>query len=169
MPQAIAAQLVAWGVSQAVASIAAYAVTTAATYFASGLLRGGPPKPDASEREHKSPTPPRIHVLGARRVFWSAMLYTNTSDSETVDVGAFCDGPINAVLQPYLNDDKVTISGGYVQPLSDGSYDDNKCWRAITSVPIRTPLMQPWSAACRAGQATIAATALSPVISSRPV
>jgi hypothetical protein len=126
MPQAIAAQLVAWGVSQAVASIAAYAVTTAATYFASGLLRGGPPKPDASEREHKSPTPPRIHVLGARRVFWSAMLYTNTSDSETVDVGAFCEGPINAVLQPYLNDDKVTISGGYVQPLSDGSYDDNK-------------------------------------------
>jgi hypothetical protein len=126
VPQALIPVFAKLGFSTLAATIAAHAVTLAATYFVSGLLRGGPPKPDASEREVKSPKPPRIHVLGARRVHWSLMLFTNTSDSETVDLGAFCEGPINAVRQVWLNDDKVTISGGYVQALTDGSYGDNR-------------------------------------------
>jgi hypothetical protein len=54
------------------------------------------------------------------------MLFTNTTDSETVDVWAHCEGPVNAVTGVYLNDDPITITGGFVQELSDGSYGDDK-------------------------------------------
>lgn len=93
---------------------------------AESLIRGGPPKPDTAERAIKSPKPPRVHILGKRRAQGASMLFTNTSDSETVDVWAYCEGPVNSVGQVYLNDDKVTISGGVVQALSDGSYKDGK-------------------------------------------
>lgn len=126
MPQALIPVLTKVIGSKLIATIAAYAITVTTSYFVSGLLRGGPPKPDASEREVKSPKPPRIHVLGERRVYGSSMLFVNTSDSETVDVWAFCEGPIHAVLQPYLNDDQITVSGGVVQAVSDGSYGDGK-------------------------------------------
>lgn len=109
-----------------VGTVAATAIVAVGTYFVSDLLRGGPPKPDAAERSIKSPKPARVHVLGTRRVHGSSMLFLNTSDSETVDVWAFCEGPVNAVTRVYINDDRVTLSGGRVQALSDGSYGDNK-------------------------------------------
>jgi hypothetical protein len=122
VPQALVPVLASIGIKGFAATEISTAIVTAGTYFVSGLLRGGPPKPDSAEREVKSPKPARVHVLGERRVFGNSMLFTNTSDSETADVWAFCEGPVNAVVQAYLNDDKVTISGGVVQPLSDGSY-----------------------------------------------
>lgn len=136
MPQVIAGQLVALGLSKLVATVAAYAITAVATSFVSGLLQGGPPKADASERENRGPKPPRIHVLGARRAHGSSMLFTNTTESETVDVWAYCEGPINAVVQVYLNDDKVTIAGGFIQALSDGSYANNTVLAGYNLGPI---------------------------------
>lgn len=108
------------------ATLLVTAATAVATQFVSSLLTGGPPKTDATERELKSAKPPRIHILGRRRSHGNSMLFTNTSDSETVDVWAYCEGPVSGVAQVYLNDDKVTISGGVVQPLSDGSYSGSR-------------------------------------------
>lgn len=92
------------------------------------LLGIGPgrPKVPASERPIKTPTPARVHVLGKRRVHPAQMLFVNTSDSETVDVWAYCEGPVNAVTQVYLNDDPATIVGGVVQELDDEAYGDDK-------------------------------------------
>jgi len=127
MPQALVGVIVKLGVSKLVATIAANVIVAAATTAITSLLfKPSVPKPDASERELKSPTPPRIYVLGKRRVFGSSMLFVNTTDSETVDVWAYCEGPIHAVAQVYLNDDPVTITAGSVQPLPDESYAGNK-------------------------------------------
>jgi hypothetical protein len=126
MPQALVPVLTKIGVGTLAAKIISTAVYIAGTYFVSDLLRGGPPKPDAAERSLKSPKPARVHILGRRRSHGAWMLFTNTSDSETVDVWAYCEGPISAVVLVYLNDDKVTIAGGVVQGISDGSYGDGK-------------------------------------------
>ncbi|MET0363425.1 MAG: hypothetical protein ABW169_02110, partial [Sphingobium sp.] len=127
MPQALAAVIVKIGVSKLVATIAANVIVAAATTAITSLLfKPSMPKPDTSERELKSPTPPRIYVLGKRRAFGSSMLFVNTTDSETVDVWAYCEGPVHAVNKAYLNDDPVTLTGGVVMPLPDGSYGGGK-------------------------------------------
>jgi hypothetical protein len=87
MPQAIIPVLGSIGIKGLAAAVAAHAITIAATYFVSGLLRGGPPKPDASEREVKSPKPARVIVLGERRVHGSTALPL-TCDGR-IDVASF--------------------------------------------------------------------------------
>lgn len=127
MPQALAGVIVKLGVSKLVATIAANVIVAAATTAITSLLfKPSVPKPDTSERELKSPTPPRIYVLGKRRAFGSSMLFVNTTDSETVDVWAYCEGPVHGVTQVYLNDDPVTVTGGIVQPLPDQAYAGGK-------------------------------------------
>lgn len=124
MPQAVTAvfALVGIKVTGIIASIIAAVATTAAVNFISGLFRGGPPKPDATENTVRHAKPPRIYVLGKRRVFGSSMLFTNGTNGSSVDVWAFCEGPVNAVTQIYANDDLITITGGIVDELADGSY-----------------------------------------------
>lgn len=127
MPQALAGVIIKLGVSKLVATIAANVIVAAATTAITSLLfKPSVPKPDSSERELKSPTPPRIYVLGKRRVFGTSMLFVNTTDSETVDVWAYCEGPVHAVTQAYVNDDPVNIAGGAVQALPDGAYKGGK-------------------------------------------
>lgn len=125
MPTALIPVLASVGITGFAATAISAAVYVAATYFVSDLLRGGSPKPDAAERSTRTSKPPRVHVLGERRVYPAQMLFTNNGDSMAIDVFAFCEGPIQAVLQVYLNDDRITISGGVVQALPDGSYGRN--------------------------------------------
>jgi hypothetical protein len=87
MPQVVPSVLASVGITGLAATAISTAVTLAATYFVSSLLRGGPPKPDASEREVKSPKPPRIHVLGQRRVQGSSALPLTATG--TLDVAGF--------------------------------------------------------------------------------
>lgn len=130
MPQALIPVIVKLGVSKLVATIAAYAITTVATSFLSSLLMGGGnPKPEATERDLKLPTPPRLYGLGRRRYYGAQMLFDTASTGTTVDVWAFLDcpaGPIVEVEKIYLNDDVVTRSGDFVQGLPDGRYRSNK-------------------------------------------
>lgn len=120
MPEVLAGILVQLGVSALAATIISTAV-----FIAAGLLflGGGGVKPDQAERTLRSPKPPRCWIIGRRRSYGAQMLFTNTADGSTVDVWAFCEGPINAVVQAYLNDDKITVTGGVVQQLADGSYE----------------------------------------------
>lgn len=124
MPQAIAAVLVSLGVSAVVASVAGAVIFSIAAKLVTGLLSGGRrTKADPTERTVRSPTPPRIYAIGGeRRVYGTQMLFTNDSTGGTVDVFAFTEGPVEAVTRIYLNDDLVTLSGGFVVPTSDGAY-----------------------------------------------
>lgn len=126
MPQALVPALIGIGLSATAATVASTAIYVAGTYFISDLLSGGGPKPDAAETARKSPKPARVHLFGVRRVHGASMLFVNTTDSETVDVWAYLEGPINAVTGIYLNDDITMIDGGFVQELEDGSYGNDK-------------------------------------------
>lgn len=79
-------------------------------------------KPDATERQQKRPASPRSYGYGTRRTYGNAALWLTAGDGSTVDVISYVDGPVHGVRQVYLNDEKVTISGGVVQQLADGAY-----------------------------------------------
>lgn len=83
------------------------------------------PKPDSADRTLKSPTPPRVRGYGERRLFGASVLFETASNGMTVDVAAVYDGHANALVQWYLNDDKVAVSGGYATAGADGRYRSN--------------------------------------------
>lgn len=95
--------------------------STVALLFAPSM-----PKPDAAQSQKKESRPVRTKGIGTRRVFGKAMFWDTNQNGETVDVLAFLSGRSHAMRQPYLNDDKVTITAGVVQELSDGAYDTGK-------------------------------------------
>lgn len=88
----------------------------------SKLLGPKAPKPQASEQQRKDAVAPRLYGYGTRRVFGALDFWLNASDGSTVDVISYVDGRANAIRQVYINDDKVTITGGVVQALTDGAY-----------------------------------------------
>lgn len=90
-------------------------------------IRGQPAqRADTTESAKKSPIPARTRAYGALRLYGDWILFTSKSDGTPVDVWAFHDGPANAITQVYLNDDKVTITGGVVQRMTDGRYRDDR-------------------------------------------
>lgn len=126
MPQALIPVIAKLGVSKLVATIAAYAITTVATSFLSSLLTGsGNQRSEATERDLKLPTPPRLYGMGRRRFYGAQMLFDTASNGTTGDVWAYLDcpaGPIVEVETVYLNDDIATLSGDVVQGQADGRY-----------------------------------------------
>jgi len=105
-------------------------IVSGATMIASNaltlLLAPPMPKPDAAQTQKKEPRPVRTKGIGRRRVYGKAMFWDTNAKGETVDVLAFLDGRSHGVGQVYLNDDKVTVSGGVVQQLPDGAYETGK-------------------------------------------
>lgn len=126
MPQALVGVLVKIGLSQVAATIVSSVVFYAATSFISGLLSGGSRAvSEATERDLKQPTPPRLFGMGRRRWYGAQMLFDTNGSGMTGDVWAFLDcpaGPITEVEKVYLNDDAVTLVGEVVQGMADGRY-----------------------------------------------
>jgi len=100
--------------------------TMIATNALTLLLAPSMPKPDAAQTQKKEPRPVRTKGIGTRRVWAKAMFWDTNEDGETVDVLAFLSGRSHAMRQAYLNDDKVTITGGVVQELVDGAYETGR-------------------------------------------
>ncbi|MEJ7933482.1 phage tail protein [Sphingobium sp. AN558] len=84
------------------------------------------PTPDAAVTQKKESTPVRTKGYNRRRVYGKVVLFETDSGGAAIDVIAFLDGRSHAVVQPYLNDDKVTITDGVVDGLEDGRYKDRK-------------------------------------------
>ncbi|QEH79951.1 hypothetical protein EIK56_18160 [Sphingomonas sp. C8-2] len=103
----------------------AYAVTGALQLGAS-LLGLGPsmPKPPTSEREIRMPRPPRVSGYGLSRLFGAVILYETAADGTAVDVHAVHDGEIEEIVQRYLGDDAISLTGNVVNPGTDGRYKD---------------------------------------------
>lgn len=91
----------------------------------SGVFAPGAPRPQASERQVRNPTPPRLFIDGQRRSYGALVAFETNASGYAVDVVAFSDGRAQSVEAVYLNDDRVTLSGGYVQELADERYRDN--------------------------------------------
>lgn len=90
-----------------------------------GLLGPSVPRPEPSERQVRNPTPPRVTIEGQRRSYGALVGFETNASGYAVDVVAFADGRAQSIEAVFLNDDRVTLSGGYVQELADERYRDN--------------------------------------------
>jgi len=114
-------------IGTAVPGVLAAAGAAAGLSLAGSVLFAPPARrPDTTESSRKTPIPARTRAYGQLRLYGSWILYSYKSNGAPVDVWAFHDGRASAILQVYLNDDKVTIVGGVVQQLADKRYRDNK-------------------------------------------
>lgn len=94
------------------------------TTLASALLQHAP-KPQLTETALKSSTPARVSGYGLGRHFIAYSLYVTDHNGVAVDVGAFHDGKVNAILGYYLADTKITLlSGGRVQAGEAGQFGE---------------------------------------------
>ncbi len=84
------------------------------------------PRPDAAETAIKTARPPRVSAYGASRLYGAYLLYETATDGAGVDVFAVHDGELTSVLQLYLNDDEVILTGDVVNEGDDGRYADDK-------------------------------------------
>ncbi len=114
-----------------ISQIAPVALTLAGLSSIQGLLFSPKiPKPDTASTGIRTPIPPRVSAYGETRLYGACVLYETSSNGTAIDVWAVHDGPMSQMLQLYLADDKVSVSGGYpggfVQPGEDGRYGDNK-------------------------------------------
>lgn len=126
--------------SIAVGAAVAGAITTGVTIAGLSSLASiaglGPkiPKTPTTESSIKNPIPPRVRGYGVRRLFGASIFFDSSVDvvdgdsGSTGDVYAVFDGKANALLQWYLNDDKVTVSGTYVQALADKRYQNDSIY-----------------------------------------
>ncbi|MET3710419.1 hypothetical protein ABIC65_001099 [Sphingomonas trueperi] len=88
-----------------------------------GLDRG--PKPETQSSSIKQPRPPRVSAYGVSKLAMAYVLYETGTNGYAVDVGAVHDGKMDGVVQFYLGDTKVTVSGNYVQRGADGRYNND--------------------------------------------
>jgi len=108
------------GTAAIIASAAALATSVAGL-----ILTPKAPKPQQSEQQIKEPAPPRVYCYGRRRVYGATAFWGSASNGASVDVLAFLDGQSHAMVQAYLNDEKVTISGGNVVSPDGEAYAGN--------------------------------------------
>lgn len=162
--------------SATLGSALAAGVTTAVTAFglqsAAGLLGLGPssPKPDTSSTALKTSRPPRVSAYGIGRLYFAYSLYETASNGTAIDVGAVHDGKINAVVQMYLSDDPVTLTGTTVNALADERYKDgviNLYWtdgsNPGTAFSAITALMPDWDSDHRGDGVVMLAQTAKPV------
>ncbi len=97
--------------------------------------------PETSASPIKSPIPPRVSAYGTSRLYGAYVLFKNTDysvNSDTfapyaLDVLAMHDGRIDAIVQRYLGDDKITIStGGFATPAGYVNALPNKAYGNLT-------------------------------------
>ncbi|AIT81592.1 hypothetical protein [Novosphingobium pentaromativorans] len=111
--------------------VAAFALTTGLTInglqTVGGILGLGPsaPKPDQAETAIKNSRPPRVSAYGTSRLYGAYILYETAPDGAAVDVYAVHDGELTQILQYYLADDAVTLTGSVVNEGDDGRYADS--------------------------------------------
>lgn len=112
------------GIAALVAPALVLGLTVAGIQAGFSLLGLGPnaPKPETTETALRTERPPRVSAYGFRRLYGASALYDTAPNGSAVDVWAIHDGELTEILQIYLNDDPVTISGGFAQAGEDGRY-----------------------------------------------
>lgn len=101
-------------------------VTVGGIQALSGILGLGPssPKPDTTETAVKTSRPVRTSGYGSSRLYGAYILYETAENGTAVDVFAVHDGRMDSLLQLYLGDDLVTLSGNTVIEGDDKRYQD---------------------------------------------
>lgn len=108
------------------AVLAARTIVDAGISFAistgiNAITRGGIPDPEFASSNRKQTIPDRLSGYGRARIGGAFMLW-EAEGSFAYNVLALHDGKVDGFETFYLNDDIVTVSGGYVQAGTDGRY-----------------------------------------------
>lgn len=124
----VAAGGIAAAVGAGITAAGAGTLFSGASEIVSGVLGLGPSsqKPDTAETAIKTPRPPRVSAYGASRLYGAYILFETADDGTAVDVFAVHDGKVDGIIQHYLADDRVMVTGGVVQEGDDGRYADGK-------------------------------------------
>lgn len=111
-------------VSMYAASITIMAVTTAAYIGPALLFRPNVPTPEQAREVRRQAIPDRVSGYGRARLGGARMLQEVApgNNGYAVTVDAMHDGLIDGWEQIYLHDDKVTVTGGFVQAFPDLRY-----------------------------------------------
>lgn len=110
-----------------IAYITAYAVTYAGlsagvTMGLSSIARSQVPDPEAQKSTRKQPRPMRVVAVGGPSRMSGSYMLRETTGNKLGVVIAICEGRLASIDRIYLNDDLVTLSGGFVQGLPNEKY-----------------------------------------------
>lgn len=140
MPQAIPAAAAAFAnwafAATGVAyGTAAHAVITATLFYGaqavlytgvsmglSAIASAQMPSPENGKITRKQPRPVRYVAFGGPSRMGGAYMLRESTGNKWAIVIAICEGRLDSISQVYLNDDKVTLSGGYVQGMANEKY-----------------------------------------------
>ncbi|MEH6676123.1 hypothetical protein [Phenylobacterium sp.] len=118
------------GVSAATAStVSMYAASISGALTVGGIYAGltlaavpSIPKPEAGRRPIRQARPSRIYGVGGYCRVSGAYMHRETANNKLGVVLALMEGPAEFSGQYYLNDDAVTLTGGFVDEGDDGRY-----------------------------------------------
>ncbi|WP_125960331.1 hypothetical protein [Sphingomonas sp. ABOLF] len=97
---------------------------TAAGNFVSGLGTKAP-RAEQTETGIKVPIPPAVAGYGTGRLGMAFSLYVTAPDGTAIDVGAFHQDRVDAIIGHYLGDTRVTVlPDGRVQAGKDGQFGE---------------------------------------------
>lgn len=99
-------------------------INAAVSLAASSVFRPDVPTPESARTVKRQPIPDRVSGYGRARLAGAYMLFEvdGTNEGNALNVFAMHDGLIAGWDQIYLNDDKVTVTGGFVQSGPDLRY-----------------------------------------------
>jgi hypothetical protein len=93
----------------------------------SAVLAPKSPKPATTETSIKVSRPPRASGYGINRLQGAYILYETASNGYAVDVWVYHDGAIDAVLQCFVGDRKVTVKpNGFIEQDDSGNGEFGK-------------------------------------------
>lgn len=154
MPQAIpaAAQAFAqWAVATFASSAASAAVVHAVAYYGaqaaiyagismglSAVSQAGIPTPEGQKITRKQPRPLRVYPFGGPSRMSGAYMLRESSGNKLGVVIAICEGRVIPFERIYLNDTRVTVSGGFVQGQANERYGTGDLIRLETRLGVPT-------------------------------
>ncbi len=98
------------------------------------------PRPDTAVTAIKASRPPRVSAYGVSRLYPAYALYETASDGTACDAYVFHEGAASEIIQHYLNDDRITLTGNIVDAGSDGRYDNNIRVYTTLGLPTETAI-----------------------------
>jgi hypothetical protein len=128
-----------------VAYITAYAVayvgiTATVTMGLNALARAQVPDPEGQKITRKQARPLRCYAVGGPSRMSGAYMLRESTGNKMAAVIAICEGRLASIDRIYLNDDRVTLSGGFVQGMANERYGGGDLIRLDTrlGLPIET-------------------------------
>lgn len=96
------------------------------------------PDPESGKQSRRQPRPLRCYPVGGPSRMSIAYMLRESIGNRWAIVGAACEGRLASIDRVYLNDDLVTLSGGFVQGMANERYGSGDLIRLETRLGLPT-------------------------------